>query len=167
VKHPNEELTALLDGALAPARTAEVARHLEGCSACRAERDRLAAAVAALGALPPAPEPSPFFSARFEARLARDGGPRSRSWTDRLAASGWRLSAIRWKIAAPAAAAAIAAGVVLFAVRTQRAEEAEIARHLDMLLDYEVVASLGDVDNADDAALVTVLDELDAREGRP
>lgn len=160
MSHPKEELTALLDGALAPERAAEVLRHLEACGDCRAEKDRLAAGIAALRALPPPPEPSPFFAARLEARIAREG--KRRSWIERL-----DLSRLRWKIAAPAAAAAIAAGVVLLAVRTQRAEEREMARHLDLLLDYEVVASLGDVETAEDAALVAVLDEIGGREGRP
>lgn len=165
MKHPNEDLTALLDGALAPERAAAVRRHLEGCAGCRAERDRLAAAVAALRALPSAPDPSPSFTARLEARLAAERRPRS--WLERLSGSGWGPGALRWKIAAPVAAAAIAASVVLFAVRAHRAEEREIARHLDLLLDYEVVASLGDVETADDAALVAVLDELEGPEGRP
>lgn len=158
--HPIEDLTALLDGALPPGRAAEVARHLASCAPCRAERDRLAAGIALLRALPPPPEPSPFFAARLEARIAREGR-RRRSWVERLG-----LLPLRWRIAAPAAAAAIAAAAVLAGVRSHRADEAELARHLDLLLDYEVVASLGDVESEEDAALVAVLDELDELEGR-
>jgi anti-sigma factor RsiW len=156
VRHPIDDLTALLDGALPAARAAEVSVHLESCAACRAERERLASAIAALGALPPAPGPSPFFATRLEARLARERAEARRSWLDRL----------RWKITAPAAAAALAAGAAVFAIRVQR-EEAAVAAHLDLLADYEVVASLGDVESADDAAVVAALDELLGKEGRP
>jgi anti-sigma factor RsiW len=159
VNHPTDDLTALLDGELPPGQAAAVTRHLSGCPACRAERDRLAAGIAALRALPPAPEPSPHLATRLSARLAREGRPAS-------GLLGW-LAARRWKLAAPATAAAVAAAVVLFAVRTQRAEEAGIALHLDLLLDYEAVASLGDVESAEDAAVVAALDELLAKEGTP
>lgn len=159
-KHPTEELTALVDGALPPGRAATVLHHLEACAACRAERDRLAAAVAALRRIPAAPEPSPFFAARLAARLAREERPRPASrWPARLGA--WLdPSALRWRLAAPVAAAALAAGIVFFAIRLQRAEERAVAENLDLLLDYEAVASLGDVNGADDVAIVARLDEL-------
>jgi anti-sigma factor RsiW len=164
-RHPADDLTAFLDGALPPARAAEIRAHLEACAACRAERARLAAAAAALRRLPAAPEPSPLFSARLEARLAREEKPR-RPWTVRLAA-WFDASSLRWRIAAPAAAAALAAGVVLAAVRMHRAEEAGAADHLELLLHYEEVASLGDVTSAEDAAVVAQLDELAPKERNP
>jgi len=157
LKHPTADLTALLDGALPSARAAEIQGHLDACAACRAERDRLASGIAALRRLPPPPDPSPFFAARLEARLAREASAPRRSWLEKL----------RWKVTAPAAAAAVAAGVALFAVRVQRAEEAALAAHLDLLANYEVVASLGDVESAADAAVVAALDELAPKEGRP
>jgi len=163
VRHPTEELTALVDGALAPARAADVTRHLEVCAACRAEKERLAGAIAALRRLPASPEPSPLFATRLLARLAREERPRSPA----RGASGWGLSALRWKIAAPMTAAALAAGVVAFAVRTHRADEAAMAEHLDLLLEYEAVASLGVVETAEDASLVAMLDEIAAKEGTP
>lgn len=159
MRHPTEDLTALLDGELPPERAAEVTLHLAGCAACRAERDGLASGIAALRALPPAPEPSPLFSTRLAARLAREARP----------APGFarRLAGLRWKLAAPAAAAALAAGIVAFAVRTQRAEEAGVALNLDLLLEYEAVASLGDVETEEDAAIVAALDDLTSKEGTP
>ncbi len=157
--HPHEDLTAFVDGALPPERAAEVARHLDACEACRAEKARLGSAIAALGALPPAPEPSPFFETRLAARLAREGKPEARLLS--------RLSALRWKLAAPAVAGVLAASVVVVAVRARRAEERALADHLDLLLDYEAVASVGDVETPEDAAVVAVLDDLDAREGAP
>lgn len=164
-KHPTQDLAALLDGALSPARAGEVERHLEACAACRAEKERLASAVAAFRRLPPSPEPSPLFSARLAARLAREGRPR-RSWASRL--GGWAdLSSLRWKIAAPAAAALLAGGVVFAAIRIQRAEEVAVAENLDLLLDYEAVSSLGDVTSAEDAAVVARLDEIEPKEATP
>lgn len=160
MSHPLDDLTALLDGALPPARAAEVERHLAGCAACRAARDRLAGAVARLAALPPPPEPSPWFLTRLEARLA-DEPPRARGLLAALAA--WR-----WRLAVPATAVAAAAAMAVLAVRQQRADEAALAQHLELLEDYEVVASLGDVETAEDAAVVAALDELSPRaEGRP
>ena len=58
--------------------------------------------------------------------------------------------------------------MAVLAVRQQRADEAALAQHLELLEDYEVVASLGDVETAEDAAVVAALDELSPRaEGRP
>lgn len=148
--HPIDELTALLDGALPEPRRAEVARHLAGCAPCRAERDRLRAALDVLARLPVAPEPSPTFEARLSARLARERRP------GLLA----RLGALRWRLFGPAAALGACAMVAVGVVRHQRAQERELAAHLDLLLDYEVVASVGDVESADDADLVAHLDEL-------
>jgi len=160
MSHPLDDLTALLDGALPPARHAEVERHLAGCASCRAERDRLAGAVARLAALPPPPEPSPWFLSKLEARLA-DEPPPARGILASLAA--WK-----WRLAVPATAVAAAAAMAVFAVRQQRADEAALAQHLELLEEYEVVASLGDVETAEDAAVVASLDELSPRkEGRP
>ncbi len=156
--HPADDLTALLDGALAPARRAEVEAHLAGCPACRAERDRLAGALAALGALPAPPEPSPTFSARLAARLAREPEPRAGALA--------RLLAWRWRLAVPVAGLAAAAAVAVLTVRHQRAEAA-LADDLALLQDYEAVASLGEVESAEDAAVVASLHELDRPEVTP
>lgn len=157
--HPLDDLTALLDGALPPARRAEVEGHLAGCAGCRAERDRLAGALGALSSLPPPPGPSPWFLSRLEARLADEPAP-----ARGLLAT---LSAWRWRLGVPAAAVAAAAAMAVVAVRQQRADEAALAQHLELLEEYEVVASLGDVDTAEDAAVVAALHELAPREGRP
>ncbi|HYQ80392.1 MAG TPA: zf-HC2 domain-containing protein, partial [Anaeromyxobacteraceae bacterium] len=150
------ELTALLDGALDPARRAEVEAHLRACADCAAGRDRLAAALSALGALPAPPAPSPSFEARFYARLAREGhrpgGPLA------------RLAALRWRVIAPLAGVATAAAVAAVVVVRQRADLAGMARNLELLDQYELVASLGDVDGPD-VEVVAHLDELG--EARP
>jgi len=157
VNHPREDLTALLDGALAPARRAVVERHLAACDACRAELGALRAGIAALAAVPPAPGPSPFFGARLEARLAGAAQP---GLLARLA--GWR-----WRLAAPAAALAASVAIAVGVVRQHRRDVEAMAAHLDLLEDYEVVASVGDVSTAEDAQIVASLDQLAPREGRP
>jgi len=159
VKHPVEDLTALADGALAPDRAEEVRRHLAGCPSCQAEQARLTAALSLLARLPAAPEPSPFFGTRLAAALAEEER-RPRGLLDRLAR--------QWKFAVPAGAVAAAGLAVVLGVRAQQAEERELAAHLDLLADYEVVASLDAVETAEDAEVVAHLDELlSEQEGRP
>jgi anti-sigma factor RsiW len=155
--HPTEALTALVDGALAPAERDQVEAHLASCAACRGERDRLARAVASLAALPPPPEPSPWFEARLAARLAAERRPGLLS----------RLGAWRWRFAAPAAALATAAAVTVVAVRRHAAEEEALAAHLDLMENYTLVAALGEVVTPEDAAVIASLDDLSPREGRP
>lgn len=145
-----DELTAFLDGALAGARREAVARHLEACAACRAERDRLASALEALSRLPPPPEPSPWFEARLAARLEGERRPGLLS----------RLAARRLALLAPAAGLAAAAAVTVVAVRQHRSAEEAVAANLELLADFEIAASLGHVETAEDAAVVLALDEL-------
>ena len=169
MSHLGEDQTALLDGALVGARRAEAEAHLAGCPACRAERDRLAGALARLAALPPPAEPSPWFETRLEAELAaRDArlSEQERGPAGLLA----RLAAWRWRLALPAAALGAVAALALFTVRHQRAARAEalaLAAQLELLEDLEAAASAGDVESAEDAAVVASLDELDLKEGRP
>ena len=156
MRHVVDDLPALLDGALDPAARRTVEAHLAGCADCRAEQGRLTAALRLLTRLPAAPEPSPWFTTRLAARLADE--PRRGGWH--------RLAAWRWRLALPAAGlAAVALGAVLM-VRHQRGLELGAAAELELLQEYETVASVGDVETADDAALIAHLDTLE-REGRP
>jgi anti-sigma factor RsiW len=156
MKHVVDELSALLDGALDPAARGRVEAHLAGCPGCRAERDRLSGALAALARLPAAPEPSPFFAARLAARLADEP------------ARGLlgRLSAWRWRLALPAGGLAAAALAGLLVVRQQRGLELAAAAQLDLLQEYETVASIDEVETAEDAAVIAQLDTL-GRRGSP
>jgi len=156
---PNrEELVAVLDGALAPGALAEARRHVEGCAACRAELARLEAAVSALRVGSPAPEPSPFFSTRLAARIASLPPPRR---------AGGLLRAVPWRpVLAGGLAVALAVGAVLVQ-RGRTAEELAVAARLDLLEDLEVVASVGDVETAEDAEVVAALDRLGPGEARP
>jgi anti-sigma factor RsiW len=153
-----EELVAVLDGALAPGALAEARRHVEGCAACRGELARLEAALSALRAGSPAPEPSPFFSMRLAARIASLPPPRR---------AGGLLRAVPWRpVLAGGLAVALAVGAVLVQ-RGRTAEELAVAARLDLLEDLEVVASVGDVETAEDAEVVAALDRLGPGEGRP
>lgn len=159
MSHVSEELTALLDGALAPGEEQAVRSHLAECARCRAEEARLRGAMALLGALPPPPPPSPSFAAGLEARLAAERG-RGPGLLERLLGR-------RWRLAIPVAAAAAATVVAGVTVRNDRAREREVAARLELLEDFAVVASLGDVETAEDAEVVAHLDQLAAAEVRP
>lgn len=71
-----QQLSAYLDGELAPAEMAEVRAHLAGCETCRAELEELRAGKDLLGRLR-AIEPPPGFEASL---LARASQPSRRSW---------------------------------------------------------------------------------------
>jgi anti-sigma factor RsiW len=154
--HVADELTALLDGALEPAARAAVEAHLAGCAACRAERDRLAGLLATLGRLPAAPEPSPTFDARLAARQASQP-PRGLLG---------RLQAWRWRLALPVGGLAAAALAGVLVIRQQRGLELAAAAQLDLLQEYETIASVDDVETAEDAAVIAHLDTL-VRGGTP
>ena len=159
--HPVAELTAYLDGALAEDERQRIAEHLTRCTECRREHDRLAAALSVLAQLPPPPQPSPTFEQRFYARLAAERAVRP-ALAVRLGLR-WRGA---WRWLTPGLAGAVAAAaVMIYTGARHRADEAFIAAHLDLFEDYEAVASLGAVDDAEDVQIVAHLDEL--REGGP
>jgi anti-sigma factor RsiW len=156
-QHPLEELTAFVDGALAPERTAEVEDHLAGCSTCREQVTRLRGAVAVLAALPPAPDLPPFLGVRLEARLREE----------RVRPAGvrrWLAAVPRVRLLAAAgglAAAALAGGIALH----QWLDTRRMVEDLDLLQDYETASAVG-VDTPEDALIVAQLDQLE-REGKP
>src|SRR5207244_9541516 len=125
---------------------------------CRAERDRLASALRALAHAPAPPAPSPGFARAFFSRLERERRP-----LERLA-DLFQLPRWRYALAASAAAALVVAGYAVREPRGRRLLEMDMAEHLDLLENYEVVASLGSVESAEDAEVVA---NLDALEGRP
>jgi len=154
--HVDDDLTALLDGALPGALQAEVEAHLASCPGCRAERDRIARALSALSSLPAPPAPAPGFEQRFYARLAREA-PRNRSILDRLSARP-----LRWLVPSTGLAALLVAGIWIR--RADERMDLEMARHLDLLENYVAVASLDAVETPEDVDVVSHLDEL--QEGR-
>ncbi len=153
MSHPVLSLTAYVDGALEPAERAAVEAHLAQCSTCRAERERLAVAIALLARLPPAPASSPTFEQRFYARLAEQNAARRerRGFLDRVA----------WRWLAPGlAGVAATVGVVLYTGAQRRADEAFLAEHIELFESYEAVASVGAVESAEDVQVVAHLDGL-------
>jgi anti-sigma factor RsiW len=168
--HPREDLTALLDGALAPARAAEVEAHLGACPACQAEAERLRGALAALGALPPAPALPHFFATRLEARLQEERAkPRSLGGLGSLFARLGALlparpRALAW--AGGAAAALLVLGVPLGAWLHARADTRAMMLELDLLQDWDT-ASAVEVDSPEDVQIVARLDELERGEAVP
>jgi anti-sigma factor RsiW len=163
-RHPREDLTAFVDGALEANRIAEVREHLASCPSCRVEEERLRGAVAALAALPPAPAFPPSFATRLEARLReeQDRRPRLVRFLSGLAASF-----PRGRLALAGAAAVLVVGVgtgVL--VHLGNARERAMVRDLELLQDYETASAVG-VDTPEDALIVARLDQLDPGEGKP
>ena len=155
MRHPVDDLTALVDGALTPADRAAVEAHLATCEACRAERDRIARTLALVG-LVPAATPSPGFEARFYARLAAERAAPRHGLRERIA----------WRFVAPAlAAAAAAVSVSVYVAGRHRADEAFLAEHLELFESYEAVASVGAVETPEDVQVIAHLHE--AEEGRP
>ncbi len=155
MRHVESDLTAYLDGALGPARRTEVESHLAACAGCRAERDRLAAVLRTISDLPPPPEPSPGFTRAFWARIDAEP-PRRRGLLD-LLRSG------RWAMVTPLAGAAAAAAVALVVHQGRVRTERDIAAHLELFEDYELVAGIGAVQTPDDAEVVAHLHELEER----
>ena len=164
MSHPRDDLTALLDGALPPARAAAVEAHLAGCPDCRAERERLRGALAALEALPPAPALPPFFSARLEARL-RDERGRPRGLRAVLAGAhrGGGRRVLAW---AGAAALAVVAGLPAGLWLRDRAETRAMVEELELLQDWETASAVA-VDTPEDLMIVARLDELERGEALP
>lgn len=66
--HLGADLSAYLDGALAPAERARVQSHLDACSPCRARLEELRATASLVAALP-SPRPSRGLAPRFVERL--------------------------------------------------------------------------------------------------
>ena len=67
--HPTEAVQALVDGRLGRTEREAVARHLEGCAACRAERDVAAGTRRILRTALPAPDLPPGLSTKIGAAL--------------------------------------------------------------------------------------------------
>jgi len=155
MRHVVDDLSALLDGALSPAARGAVESHLAGCAPCRAEQRRLSGALSTLARLPAAPGPSPYFAARLAARLA-----------DQPRGLLGLLAAWRWRLAIPAGGLAAAALAGVLVIRQQRGLELGAAAQLDLLQEYETIASVDDVETAEDAAVIAALDTLGRGGGR-
>ena len=155
MKHVLDDLTAYLDGVLGARERARVEAHLEACDGCRASRDRLTGALSVLTRLPHAAAPSAAFERRFYERLEAE----RRGRPERPGLRDW----LTWRWAAPALATAAVAAMLVVTTSRQRAHERALAEHLDLLENYEVVASVGAVETPEDAEVVAHLDQLEGR----
>jgi anti-sigma factor RsiW len=149
-----DELTAYLDGELAPVDAARVRSHLSSCSDCRATEALLRRTMTELAALP-AFEPS----LALRRRVLAEVDALRRPWPERMRA--W----LRPGLLAPAGVA-LATAAVVAVVAGQRAVaerrmELAVGEHYELLSDYEVVGL-----SQDDLDVVEHLDELQ-KEGRP
>ncbi|HEX2574376.1 MAG TPA: anti-sigma factor [Polyangia bacterium] len=121
-------LSSYVDGELPHGEAAEVAAHLDGCAACREEREGLEALIVACRSLPRAETPHPeALWARIDAELeaAPSTGEVSwwAGWRARLLGEGWR--SWYWTPAVGALVAVLAlAGT--WGLRTPRAQVAPV-----------------------------------------
>lgn len=76
--HPIEAIHALVDGALAADERAGVERHLEGCEACRAERELAEGARRIVRQALAVPNLPPGLETRIDAALDAEAGPAER-----------------------------------------------------------------------------------------
>jgi Domain of unknown function (DUF4349)/Putative zinc-finger len=95
--------SALIDGMLDARAAAEVASHLEGCAACRAEIAQLRSTVGLLREVHPVQAPEGF-AAGVRTRLEGLGRPAPRAWFDRLRET---LAPVRWSWKTAAAVTAV------------------------------------------------------------
>jgi len=155
------ELTAYLDGELAPADAAAVRAHLAGCERCRATLAVLRRTLETLQGLPDF-EPSLALRRQVLGRVV-----------DAPAPLGARLAALlRPAVLVPSAAGLLAASAVAVLLwgpgRTALPPELQDGLALGVALNYEVVADsdydLLGLDGPDDLEVVEHLQEL---EGRP
>jgi hypothetical protein len=149
------ELSALLDGFLDENRSAEIRAHLDGCAACRRERDRLAILCGKLGALEQVESPD-YLRHLLGMRLAslqRD------TWHARVrSALEYRWFRIRsteriWYLARLAGTAATfalfffvnseAMRPVYFDMHSRRSEQSGASQMLRQQLSMSVLKSLG------------------------
>lgn len=147
-----EDLSALLDGELAPAREAEVRAHLEGCAACRDRVGALRGVDEALRAAAPPAVPADL-RARLRARIEEaDGGTRAPDAPPRVAPVTPRRSR-RWQRSSLGAALTAAAALALYLTLPRLpgplpgldelpAEELALVMELETIEDLEVIANL-------------------------
>ncbi|MEE8409167.1 MAG: hypothetical protein V3T05_06160 [Myxococcota bacterium] len=145
----------------AVALEADAQAHVDGCDACRghaADVERLEQALARDADQ----EPGPGFDTRFFARLEEAKSKGQRGW----------LSRFRWSLAGGSLVAAAATTALLLTINVERtpamAGDLELAMHLDLLEDYDVVSLLEDVETFEVLARVdlAVLEDVATGEKR-
>lgn len=149
-RHADVDMVAYARGTLSPGERALVARHLEGCSACRGALAETRAVLFGLRVRPPALDPERYRAevrARIEARTNRS--PLSRTWRP-----------LPLAVAAGLAVVALVAGLQLgtggpegdlamlepaIADQLPLLEEFRIVERLDLLEDLDVIRRLDEL----------------------
>ena len=100
MKHPEDRLSAFLDGELADSERSAVTAHLAQCPACRAKIDDSKDLSHSLSSLPRRPLP-PGFMHRPNARRAAAQAPPwgFGDWSPRVRTAAFALPAWRWLVA--------------------------------------------------------------------
>ena len=114
---------AVLEAAISeqPVRS-ELREHMEGCPGCRQEWESMRDTVALLDTWE-APEPSPFFDTKLNARLRAEAEAAPLSWRDRIRAAvfGLRERPLGWRpLTAAALAVAMAVGISIYQLNSPR-----------------------------------------------
>ena len=161
-RHPETELIAYLKDELPTPSRATVARHLEGCTECRATLADFRTLLAGVGATTAPSVAWQRYRAELRQRLESEAGRRRWSW--------WRRP---FPVAVSAGLAAAVLALVVLApsvwrderrVRTVDGlsgfEEAVLGTRLDLLREYPIVERL---DLLEDLDVIRQLDGLEAR----
>ena len=139
-------------------RSAEATEHLNGCNACATELSELRATMALLDTWQ-APEPSPYFNTRLQARLRETRSAEQRH--------GW-FAWMRRPAMAVVATVALAIGVGMFALKTSHTNAAGNAANKVEAMN-EPGTAVSDLkaleENHELYSDFEVLDELDAPQG--
>ena len=123
MKNCNQIREAVLEAAISeqPIRS-DLREHLEGCPGCRQEWESMRDTVSLLNTWE-APEPSPFFDTKLNARLRAEAAEAPLSWRERIQAaiSNLRERPFGWRPVTVALAIAMAAGVSVYQINSHSA----------------------------------------------
>ncbi len=163
-RHPDTALVPYLRGELSGEEGARVARHLEGCAACRAEADAAGAAMRELSRRVeeiPAPEPVSYRAGLYRKLEARRLAAGARRQSAGRGTDGW----FRPRIVSLSVGALAVAGVAAL-ILTARWNERVAPPSLDQLaspdrMAQEAVMSGADIDMLRDYPMVEHLDLLE------
>ena len=168
-----QQLSAFQDGELPRQAADELQQHLEQCSACAAQAERLAQALAAVDALPLL-APSEGFDAALahkleQAAAAAPSQQRRPSWWGYIS---WLWQRPALTVVAAGSCAALLAVVLLRdpppPPNDRSVPEMELAKNLPLLRDYDLVARLETLQQVSeqegDFDVVAHLDELTEEE---
>jgi hypothetical protein len=123
-----EDLVALIQGELEPARAEEVQAHVDGCAACREEMGDLRSALEASRVIPPI-EPSAGFRERLQTRMESVRSGKTIQASSRFAARRRERTGIRYFLLA-AAMLLLVVGITRFIVISEPTSTAALELRL-------------------------------------